>query len=57
MSEDQALDVLGDLVDALNDDLSYEISKSPEVQRQILRAIGLLGEQYQSYADEWWLIA
>jgi hypothetical protein len=49
------LGILGDLVDALNDELSYEISMQPEIQAVVRRACELLGGSYAPYLDAWWL--
>lgn len=48
-------EVLGDLIDALNDELSYEISKSPHVQEHVKQAILALGGPWTGYLDAWWL--
>lgn len=44
---------LGDLVDALSDELKYEVSQSPFVQEHIAVACAALGPEYQGYLDDW----
>lgn len=46
-------EALGELVDALSDDLKYEVSQTPDVQRRIAAACRLLGPEYQGYLADW----
>jgi hypothetical protein len=45
--------VLGDLIDALHDELRYEASNSSAVMEEIQNAIALLGPEYKGYRQ--WL--
>jgi hypothetical protein len=48
--------LLGELIDALSDDLTYEISASPTVASVVRRAIVTMDDdRYRSYLDAWWL--
>jgi hypothetical protein len=55
LNAEAVVDVLGDLVDALSDSLSYEVSRNDDVKVQVRRALGLLPAPYQSYREAWWL--
>lgn len=46
---DAALDVLGDLIDTLHDELAYECSQSSYVLEQVRRACRLLDGPYAPY--------
>lgn len=49
--------VLGDLVDALSDDLQHEIARLPDVQRAIREAVRALEDDdaFAHYLYAWWL--
>lgn len=46
-------DAIGDLIDALSDELKYEVFQSPHVQRHIAAACLLLGDPYLGYVADW----
>ena len=47
---------LGDLIDALSDELRYEVSVTPEVRRKVRGAIEVIGlTTYENYLNDWWL--
>jgi hypothetical protein len=49
--------VLGDLIDALNDNLAHEVSRSPEVKGQVRAGIRALNDRrYDGYLESWWLL-
>ncbi len=45
--------VLGDLIDALNDELRFEVGQSRHVMNEISCAVAFLGPEYQGYRE--WL--
>lgn len=45
--------VVGDLVDALLDELAHEVSHTPHVAEHVRGCIDWLGEGYESYLDHW----
>lgn len=45
--------VLGDLIDALSDEVRYEVSQSPHVIDHIERGCRLLGSAYEGYIGGW----
>jgi hypothetical protein len=47
---------VGDLIDALSDELAHEVCFAPEVRDRVAHVIGFLGDNYQSYLTSWWLI-
>lgn len=49
MESDDARDLLGNLVDALIDDLGCEVSDSPAVAKLVGDACRLLGDSYLDY--------
>ena len=47
---------LGDLIDALGDDLQHEVFHAMEVREAVVAAIEAMGDdRYRSYLDSWWL--
>ncbi len=46
-------DALGDLIDALHDEVAYEINQSSHAVEHIKAACALLGPQYVSYIESW----
>ena len=47
--------VLGDLLDALSDDLQREVSHTSGVRLLCREAATILGGPYEGYLDEWWM--
>jgi hypothetical protein len=45
--------VLGDLIDALSDEVRYEVGESPHVVGEIDLACRLLGGPYEGYIGKW----
>ena len=53
---EELADALMNLVDALNDCLSYEVSQDEDAQSAVRHAIRVLDdERFTSYLDAWWL--
>lgn len=50
---DQLRTALGDLIDALSDEVRLEISRSAHVVEQIDQACRLLGSAYEGYIGGW----
>jgi hypothetical protein len=44
---------LGELIDALADELRFEVNESPHVKDHVQRAAVMLGGPYASYAESW----
>ena len=50
------IDRLGDLIDALNDDLQHEVSHSTAVREAVVAAVEALDDdRYTPYLNDWWL--
>lgn len=50
---DDLREALGELVDALSDEVRYEVSQSPHVIEKIDAACRLLGPNYEGYIGGW----
>lgn len=50
---DQLRTALGDLIDALSDELRYEVSQSAHVIDKIEAGCRLLGDAYEGYIGGW----
>lgn len=48
--------ILGAIIDALSDDLAYEVSQADNVKGVIRDAVKFLGGPFESYRDAWWLM-
>ena len=47
--------ILGAMIDALSDDLSYEVANAENVKAVIRDAVKFLGGPFEGYGDTWWL--
>jgi len=50
------IDRLGDLIDALSDDLQHEVFHATAVREAVVAAVEALDdERYTPYLNDWWL--
>jgi hypothetical protein len=49
----EAQNILGELIDALSDELKHEVGQSAELCEIIDRACRVLGGSYQGYVGSW----